>query len=864
MKKITLFVAFAALIVLGCKQPESPESDDDKNEEVISLEVTSAGMEFVEVEYKFNKAEKVNNWDFKFYENENDTSYAKWAWKPEINPVRFDGLIPGHEYTLKVEVTDLYYNTYKTVKKVSTLPEGAPAITGKFNKEPDGNSYVSISWKEIGSFTTKVELYRSNSEDGKYDLIETITYPSNSSSIKDKTAEDKKTYWYKVITYKTVDEEDVRIGESKPIYVETGASVPKPIPAENIKCKKGITTLSFEWPEVTGAEKYTVTLKDDAYFDKKTIEKKEVTETSYMFRGLQPNEVYYFYITVTTEGGESGATELYCKPAQPKLSNDYNGRVKVQAEQTQALYSFTVPFEDTTDCTVLFALRKTYDEDSEILMDLGELENHKFLRQNLKPATSYIPGSSAKNDAGYLHMTVTYKDANGNDKTVKSYTSVDSFYTRNLNPPTNLVIEEISKTTATISFDEISEEEKLGKTPEYSIYAYDKDGNLAKNENGDLISAYGNSSPLTLTGLKKGTEYVFKAETSFDKADGSAPQDSTQIIGNTASGIEQKPVVTLTEVQPGDDEEFYRGVYTYIKADWNALDEAQGVNPENIVYGLEYRIFEYSKYRRPYNLVPSAEDPSKKVRQDRTYTGTDSFSDKFLVNGGNTYTVRVYAYDSKEPGDIVYSDPVKVQLEKIEDRNMYSALTYTKDFAENYLGDSSLEGAVVDFTDSRVWEGNTEIRSSSKGYYVGYLQLFGEVEQTKYLFPSYDGFQFVSFKFNFEDAIENPEQEKVTCVPKIILIDRDCFNFQYSDYGYISAVYYVIPNEQGTILQEYNDDEKPYLFERYKMPYFQNDQTHTDPSKTGLEVDESYVFNNCVYMGVKQTTAGNIGFSYYY
>ena len=56
----------------------------------------------------------------------------------------------------------------------------------------------------------------------------------------------------------------------------------------------------------------------------------------------------------------------------------------------------------------------------------------------------------------------------------------------------------------------------------------------------------------------------------------------------------------------------------------------------------------------------------------------------------------------------------------------------------------------------------------------------------------------------------------------------------------------------------------PYLFERYRMPYFQNNSTTTHPAEAGLEVDEKYVFNNSVYMGVSQTTAGNIGFSYYY
>lgn len=865
MKKASLVLILAAILLMtGCPHPTNPEPNKEESD-LITLEVTSAGMEYISISYFFNGTEKTEGWDFRLYQNENDTNFITWCWEPKTNPYKFENLIPGHEYTLKVEFTDENNKTYCSTKKVSTKPKAAPEIEGKFVTDPD-ETYVKISWKELGSFTKKVELYRSDTETGKYDFIKTDGFYID--HIRDKTAEDKKTYWYKVITYeKDSSGEDIKIGESNPIEVVTGASVPKPIPAEDINCKKGITTLIFEWPEVDGATNYITWLRDGNYSYSNTIETKEVTENSVMYKQLQPNKQYYFYIKVQTEGGESKQSYVSFKTSPAGFpvkeyygsNTEYNRCIpKIEADQTKATYTFKVPFEDSTDCTVYFTLRRNTEEDSELLMDIGTIENYFFIRENLTPATSYSNYVYNDNTSGKLHMTVTYKDENGNETTKDSYIETNSFYTRNLNPPTNLKIEEISKTEATISFDELTEEEKLGKTPQYTIYAYDKEGNLAKDTEGNLIAAHGNTSPLKLTKLIKGTEYIFKAETSFSGASNSAPQESTQVTGNTASGIEQKPVVTLTEVQPGDDEAFYRGVYTYIQADWNALDEAEGVNPENIIYGIEYRIFEHNKYRRP-----------QKNKQDKTYTGTESFSDKFLVNGGNTYTVRVYAYDSEEPGDIVYSDPVKVRLEKIEDHKMHGALTYTDWFEEYANEDAIKEGGIVDFANKKVWfnekTGETaEIRSSSQGYYVGYLQLFGKVESTKYLFPSYDGYKFVSFKFNLEKAIETPSEEKVTCVPKILLFDRDCFNFQLSDYGYISAVYYVIPNEQGTILQEYNDEAEPYLFERYKMPYFQNGSTSTHPSEAGLEIDESYVFNNSVYMGVSQTTAGNIGFSYYY
>lgn len=870
MKKLSIALLFLGLFITGCKQPTSPSSKkDSKSKDLVKLEVTS-GMEKINILYSYNgvSENQINSVDFYLYENPEDESYVKWERNPKSTYFTFDKLTPGHEYTLKIEVSyDSFSKTFTDEKKISTLPKAAPTIKGSFDTSASETN-VQISWKEIGSFTKRIELYRSDSENGEYTKVNTKDYPSNNSYIYDTTMQSKKTYWYKVISYeKDSSEQYVKIGESNAVQVTTGAFVPTTIPAENINCKKGITSLVFEWPEVDGAEKYTVILKDNAIFDKVTLEQKDVTENTYIFRGLQPDTKYNFYLTVTTNGGTSGAQSLESRTAKASfplknsygLNTEYDKCVpKIEADQTKATYSFNVPFEDTTDCTVYFTLRRNTDADSELLCDIGEIENYFFIRENLTPATSYSNYVYNEPTSGYLHMTVTYKDAGGNDTTTDSYIGTNSFYTSNLNPPTNLRITDITKTTATISFDELSEEEKIGKTPKYTIKAYDKDGNLAKGTNGYYIEKEGDSSPITLNNLIKGSEYIFKAETSFEGATSSAPHKETQIIGFTASGIEQKPVVTLKEIQPDDSESALRGIFTYINAEWDALDEAEGVVPENLVYGLEYKIFEHSKYRRV-----------QKSKQDVTYTGTESFSEKFLVNGGNKYTVRVYAYDSTEPGDIVYSDTVKIQLTKIDDSQMFGALTYSQWFAEYADEEDIYEGGIVDFANKKVWVNEktlepAEIRSTSKAYNVGYLQLFGKVEQTKFLFPSYDGYKFISFKFNFEKAIENPKDEKVTCVPRILLFDRDCFNFQLSDYGYIEGVYYVIPNEHGTIIEGHTDDEEPYLFEQYKMPYFQGGKTTTHPSEAGLEIDESWVFNNSIYMGVSQTQAGNIGFSYYY
>lgn len=862
MKKFSLILLLAAaLVFIGCPPTTGPSGKDD-NKNPITLELYEAGMESLEILYVFKEGEQTQPWHFWLYENPNDKYSCDDKWDPS-DPVKFEQLLPNHEYTLKAEVFDKDYNDYTLTKKFSTLPKAAPLIEGKYYDGTEGNAYAQIKWNEAGSFTKKIELYRSDSADGEFTLID---YKQSSSSMNisffnDTTIEDKKTYWYKIKSYEdnteSTGEEDkyILIGESNTIEVQTSAFIPDAIAADSITCAKGITSLIFTWTETEGALKYNVRLTDDSIYNPTTLDSKEVTENSVTFTNLQPKTSYRFNITVTTEGGTSSNTSEKFSTSDAEFSiSGYDRAVKVEADQTSAVYSFKVPFEDTTGCSVRFSLRKDTEADSELIQDIGELENYKFLRENLSPATCYNSYVYDTNTAGFIHMTVTYKNKDNQDETKDSWLKVDSFYTRNLNPPANLQVTDISKTEATISFDELTEDEKFGKTPTYEIYAYDKDGFMVKGSNNDFIHTSGTSSPLTLQNLIKGTEYVFKATTTYPNATPSAPQESTSIIANTASGIEQKPVVTLTEVDPGNSEWPFK---TYIKADWDPLDAAEGVVPQNLVYGLEYRIFEHNRYTRPQKGI--SPDLS-----DVTYTGTSSFSTNILVNRGNQYTVRVYAYDKYEPGDIVYSEPVKIQLKYMDDHNMHGALTYTDWFEEYANEDSVKAGDVVEFTNPKVWEKETEIRSNSTAYNAGYIQLFGQVESTKWLFPSHDGYKFVSFKFNFEKAIKAPAANSVTCVPKLILFDRDCFNFQYSTYGYIDGVYFVVPDEDGHIVTQYTDKEEPYIFETFHMPYFQNNKTSTHPSEAGLVVDEAYVFNNSVYMGVSQVTAGDIAFSYYY
>ena len=66
------------------------------------------------------------------------------------------------------------------------------------------------------------------------------------------------------------------------------------------------------------------------------------------------------------------------------------------------------------------------------------------------------------------------------------------------------------------------------------------------------------------------------------------------------------------------------------------------------------------------------------------------------------------------------------------------------------------------------------------------------------------------------------------------------------------------------VLKTFEDDKldgRTYV----NMPYFnQSGIGSTTAQSAGIEIDETWIYNNSVYVGVKQELAGNLGFSYFY
>ena len=100
-------------------------------------------------------------------------------------------------------------------------------------------------------------------------------------------------------------------------------------------------------------------------------------------------------------------------------------------------------------------------------------------------------------------------------------------------------------------------------------------------------------------------------------------------------------------------------------------------------------------------------------------------------------------------------------------------------------------------------------------------------------------------------------------------MDRNAFSLTSLEktYGEFSKIYIVEPDQEGTILETFEDDKldgRTYV----NMPYFKQSgnsfSSSTSAQSAGLEINETWIYNNSVYIGVKQELAGNLGFSYFY
>lgn len=127
-------------------------------------------------------------------------------------------LVTGQSYSYKIKAFRIV-GTTKYKSKISTAATAVPVpAKPKILSKQLVNKTVSLTWKEITG-TSGYKLYRSESKNGTYVRIKTLKKQTNTSFV-DKNIVTGKTYYYKVVAYRTVSKKKIYGSYSKKVSIK--------------------------------------------------------------------------------------------------------------------------------------------------------------------------------------------------------------------------------------------------------------------------------------------------------------------------------------------------------------------------------------------------------------------------------------------------------------------------------------------------------------------------------------------------------------------------------------------------------------------------------------------------------------------
>lgn len=854
-----LVIVLLSLLLVGCPGTAGggDKPDDNPSDTSYNLSVKQTYATWVEINFcTVEEMEALDYYDYELYKgNETEPLYTSMLndessdYYKRIFGSAYDStkpLTPDTEYTIKVEYWTPDWHTYTRELKFKTKAYDFSDYTLEYD-----DIYKGIRIKSNEILIGQVAAWRSDKVDGDYQKVNLTNNSNYVVDVYDKNnLETNKTYYYKFAVTKynyDTSEYDILYESTEPKSITVGKLPPKAVDKDSIKIYQGITGVKFEWDAVKDATKYKVSVKpDSAYLSDPALVEEEITDTIYEFDALKYIEDfttysaihyrdYNVYITAMNEAGNSGYVYRTFNIDDVKITS-----VSVNAGQKEAVYRIKTNFDYVgPGCTVEYILNSKYSEDQindeNLLAPISS--SPEIIRKDLKIFTEYDYNPTS----GYVFVRAKYKDKDGNDKQTIAYKSVSKFTTGEFDAITDLEVVEVKSTSIKIKFTGLSAEQKDGQNVYYWVMANNKDPEKITNPAGAVIENLEPGINYSLKVIATNDNYVTK----YDFGD---YENYAEIEAATVSGLSKPTNVTLSEEEGASDTQ------PLLKVTWDKITEDDGSG--NVAYEVEFKILKKSSFRKFIH----------KVGEDYVNAYINTYEATMPVNAGNRYLARVVAYKVDEPACKVYSDTKEIQFQKYDDRTLITALTYPADVGNHKAGD------VIDFTDTNVWEGENFVPRSSTttGYNFGITQFMGEASNEKIRIPTGDPAYF-AFKVSF-DTEEDADEQGInsTYTPRLIFIDEYAFftAAERQDFGCFGNIYIVIPETDGYILKEF-PDSTGYLFSSVNMPYFNREsdgslRSTTSAASAGIAVDEIWIYNNSVYVGVKQTVAGNVGFSYFY
>ncbi len=834
-----LLIVLLSLLFTGCPKPSGSNNEGDESgstsytPSVREMFATKAVINFCTVD----EMKELYRYEYDLFEGDNLTA-IKHEWRSDstdfwiyihAGEYRIKPLNPNTKYTLKIKYNLKSGETIDKTLEFTTKAYDFSDITIEY--DADIYKKVIIESDEYyldSSYDASIKIYRSETADGEYKEV-SASQDSSSDSIKyydDDKLESNKTYYYKLKVVKN-NSDQVLFESAEPKSVTIGVVIPGKVDEDSIKISNGITAVKVEWEPVVGADCYIFSFGNRTYvssFTANIVAAKEVTTTSYIVEGLEPGSDYTLKISAKNEGGTSReAAQKTFTLTEPSITG-----FKKVIGQEEAEFHINPSYDFVPeDCTVTYHMEDSLD--NVIVADTSE---PVLKRTGLTIEEKYTE---------YLYLNYSYKDSEGNTKTGDSYKRVE-YYTNGFEPPSEIEIKNTGKTTITIAVGRPPVKTYNGKSLYTHCYVYYGDSRVRSV---DQIKT--DSSDYEIGGLSSGRDYTIKVFTSkYSIADYSSYKGERIFLeteATTQSGFASKPIIKSVAEKEGD-----RATHPLLSVEWNKMNEDDG---ENVAYEVEYKVLKKSKYSKFINL----DNPLEENGVPHGFVNT--YKAEMPVNAGNRYFVRIVAYAVDEPACKVYSEEQTIQLEEYDDRSLVTALTYPQKTSTHEAGD------VIDFTDPNVWTLGKAPRSTrNEGYNIGVTQFMGAASNDKYALPA-GQVDYFAFKYSFGEG--DDKGIDASYIPRLIFLDN--YSFQggtdITSFGKFGEIYIVEPDNEGSFVKVFEDpsyDTNMAWFTLYNGQY----TSLTAAASSGIPIEESWIFNNSVYIGVQQIVAGDLGFSYFY
>lgn len=795
----SLFLSLFLLVtMIGCSGGAAPVEPvvPGNTENTYDFKLVSANADSVTVSWKkdtksYSDKNHVSVWIVSTDKNETyasssyDQKKFNLSTSPDILNCTLKDLSPDTEYTIYLIGYD--YASYSSTEPDKKICEFS--LTAKTAKKNYFSSvyayaydgYVSLGWYKATGFSTASKIVISKKTDKEEDFTKVVEVTDSSSYYSDRNFEYETKYTYK---FEAFDAEGTLLGSK--IETVTTKAMPVPSKITSITATKYIDGWELSWDGKNGDTKYVVG-EFTSSSSTEPVRTWEVTEPSFFYsRDITKSTDVYIKIDVYNPKGNSGYGSYKNISSSATASSVSVGVAKKESSQTSV--KVTCKDIDVKKAKVEYAVKNSdgstflceYQESKEL-----EVENLPF----------------AAETEVYVYAKITYNTPEGEEKTYETSSASITLKTKSFTAMEKPVVESVTRSSATVSFKLLTEEQLYGVDPSnvrYTVKAY-KEGSSYSSISETTTN--GTDDSLEITGLTAGTKYQYTVYAyvngSSDKGDESEKTDAV----STKAAL-SKPVLTdVVEVLRTDKTE----IQTTIKATIPQIEEDE---KEEIEYGFKYAFANDSSTSR------SASSTATEYT-DGEYTCT--------VNAGNTYYVFAYAQEKGVVSSRVYSEEgKKISLEKINEWGVYNGFGSGD---ENWF-------ELLNFSDSTKFGGNLPFTTSTFSFNL----INGMKTKT-------NGQKYTVKLSYTSGALE--------ATPYILFVS----NYYGTTYGNAPNSF-ILGNAFAYIVKPVD-----YLFNGNSLSSITKS---SNPKTAGTAVPFDMIYNNSVYIQIQSYDDNYIGFSYRY